>query len=296
MALPALYRYGQEGKWFGPKLFSVFMVEGVVQVSRASYSQFTNVTRFASQSAIIYFILVYAYFSPSTRNDGYSVAQVEFSTTMVIAAATAANLFNGLCTKFWTAWVFFAVFIGIVLVWAYTVRLSLLIYFRPGSFLRTVPGNLLAHLPRVVRHVRLWKRPLPVQIPYLLFRLPDHGHTRATPEVPLHGVDVRLQPQRLGHPELELQTQTKHGHNSRSRVVPRTGGGGSRTGPHDPAQHNVPWSYGTSVDTGQPDRHVHGRAFAVARIQLCARGKQCGYAPHSEQSVGRFALRVNTGA
>jgi hypothetical protein len=38
MALPALYRYGQEGKWFGPKLFSVFMLEGVVQVSRATYS------------------------------------------------------------------------------------------------------------------------------------------------------------------------------------------------------------------------------------------------------------------
>jgi hypothetical protein len=35
MALPALYRYGQEGKWFGPKLFTVFMLEGVVQVSRA---------------------------------------------------------------------------------------------------------------------------------------------------------------------------------------------------------------------------------------------------------------------
>lgn len=55
---------------------------------------------------------------------------------MVIAAATAANLFNGLCTKFWTAWVFFAVFIGIVLVWVYTVRLSLLLYFRRGRSYR----------------------------------------------------------------------------------------------------------------------------------------------------------------
>ena len=32
MAIPALYRYGREGKWFGGKLFAVFMLEGVVQV------------------------------------------------------------------------------------------------------------------------------------------------------------------------------------------------------------------------------------------------------------------------
>ncbi len=41
---------------------------------------------------------------------------------MAIAAATAANLFNGLNTRVWTAWVFFAVFVGIVFIWAYTVR------------------------------------------------------------------------------------------------------------------------------------------------------------------------------
>jgi hypothetical protein len=34
MAIPELYRYGREGKWFGVKLFSVFMMEGVVQVGR----------------------------------------------------------------------------------------------------------------------------------------------------------------------------------------------------------------------------------------------------------------------
>lgn len=32
MALPQLYRYGREGKWFGVKLFTVFMLEGIVQV------------------------------------------------------------------------------------------------------------------------------------------------------------------------------------------------------------------------------------------------------------------------
>jgi phospholipid-translocating ATPase len=41
--------------------------------------------------------------------------------TMVFAAVFAANFFNGLNTSAWTGWVFFAVFIGDVLVWVYTV-------------------------------------------------------------------------------------------------------------------------------------------------------------------------------
>lgn len=41
---------------------------------------------------------------------------------MAISAVMAANLFNGMNTNVWTGWVFFAVLVGIVLVWAYTVR------------------------------------------------------------------------------------------------------------------------------------------------------------------------------
>ncbi len=33
MALPELYRYGREGKWFGMKWFAVYMIDGVYQVS-----------------------------------------------------------------------------------------------------------------------------------------------------------------------------------------------------------------------------------------------------------------------
>jgi phospholipid-translocating ATPase len=120
IALPELYHFGREGKWFGGKLFTVFMFEGVIQ------------------SAIIFFVILYAYFSPSARNDGFDVAQYEFSTTMAIAAATAANLFNGLNTKFWTAWVFFSVFIGIILIWAYTAIYSII---SPGWFVTDVYGN-----------------------------------------------------------------------------------------------------------------------------------------------------------
>ncbi|KAI0273495.1 hypothetical protein BC834DRAFT_1024630 [Gloeopeniophorella convolvens] len=120
MALPALYRYGREGKWFGEKLFAIFMLDGVVQ------------------SAVVFFIILYGYFSPSARDDGFDVAQNEFSITMAIAAAMAANLFNGLNTKVWTAWVFFAVFVGIVLIWAYTAIYSII---APGWFVTHVYGN-----------------------------------------------------------------------------------------------------------------------------------------------------------
>ncbi|KAI0256565.1 phospholipid-translocating P-type ATPase [Lactifluus subvellereus] len=128
MALPELYRYGREGKWFGVKLFTVFMMEGVVQ------------------SAIIFFVLVYAYFSTSARNDGFDVARYEFSTTMIISAAIVANLFNGLNTRVWTGWVFFSVFIGIILIWAYTALYSLI---SPGWFSTPIYGydHYLFHSP-----------------------------------------------------------------------------------------------------------------------------------------------------
>ena len=41
----------------------------------------------------------------------------------------AADLFNGLNTHVWTGWIFFAVFLGIVLVWAYTVSVELVFEF-----------------------------------------------------------------------------------------------------------------------------------------------------------------------
>ncbi|KAF9469392.1 hypothetical protein BDZ94DRAFT_1244343 [Collybia nuda] len=120
MDLPELYRYGREGKWFGMKWFVIYMLDGVVQ------------------SVIIYFIILYAYTSPSSRTDGYDVYLYEFSTTMVFAAVITANLFNGLNTNVWTAWVFFAVSIGVILLWIYTAVYSAI---SPGWFTTPVWGN-----------------------------------------------------------------------------------------------------------------------------------------------------------
>ena len=70
---------------------------------------------------MVFFLVLYTYNTISGRSDGIEVGQFEFSTAMAIAAVMAANLFNGLNTDVWTGWVFFAVFLGIVLIWVYNV-------------------------------------------------------------------------------------------------------------------------------------------------------------------------------
>ena len=73
---------------------------------------------------------------------------------MAIAAVMAADLYNGLNTHVWTGWIFFAVALGIVLVWAYTVS-----YCRPlGSSRRLTgsPGYLFDNLSWMVLYTYLW--------------------------------------------------------------------------------------------------------------------------------------------
>ncbi|OSD08296.1 phospholipid-translocating P-type ATPase [Trametes coccinea BRFM310] len=120
MAMPELYRHSMKHEYFGTKLFLIYMFDGVVQ------------------SAIIFFLILYSYTGTSARSDGYDIAQYEFSTNIAIAAVMAANLFNGLNTHVWTGWIFFAVALGIVLVWAYTAIYSVI---SPGWFPTFVYGN-----------------------------------------------------------------------------------------------------------------------------------------------------------
>ncbi|CAE6401386.1 unnamed protein product [Rhizoctonia solani] len=118
--LPELYRYGREGKWFGVRVFAIYMLDGIYQ------------------SAIIFFFIFYAYHTTTSRTDGYDVSMYEFSTTMVVATVMSVNAFNGLNTRAWTGWVWFAVTIGVILVWAYTAIYSLI---RPSAFYTPAYGN-----------------------------------------------------------------------------------------------------------------------------------------------------------
>ncbi|CAE6428267.1 hypothetical protein ACGC1H_000702 [Rhizoctonia solani] len=118
--LPELYRYGREGKWFGVRVFAIYMLDGIYQ------------------SAVIFFFVFYAYHTTTARTDGYDVGMYEFSTTMVVATVMCVNAFNGLNTRAWTGWVWFAVTIGVILVWAYTAIYSLI---RPSAFYTPAYGN-----------------------------------------------------------------------------------------------------------------------------------------------------------
>ncbi|KDR73714.1 hypothetical protein GALMADRAFT_71945 [Galerina marginata CBS 339.88] len=120
MEVPELYKYGREGTWFGTRSFMIYIFDGIVQ------------------SAIIYFILMYTYTSPTARKDGYDVYLFEFSTTMAISAALVANIFTGLNATAWSAWIFFAVFIGLIVQWVYTVIYSLI---SPGYAVTRLFGN-----------------------------------------------------------------------------------------------------------------------------------------------------------
>ncbi|KAL4077222.1 hypothetical protein V8B97DRAFT_1866494 [Scleroderma yunnanense] len=120
MAFPELYRYGREQTWFTLKSFVIYMMDGIIQ------------------SVPLYFIITYAYFTTTARSDGYDIALYEYSTTMVFAAVAVVCLYNGLNTNVWTAWVFFAVFIGIVLLWLFTVVYNSI---SPGWFVTDVYGN-----------------------------------------------------------------------------------------------------------------------------------------------------------
>jgi phospholipid-translocating ATPase len=120
MAFPELYRYGRERTWFSMRLFLIYMLDGVIQ------------------SVPLYFIITYTYFTTTTRTDGYSIALYEYSTTMVFATVIAVSLFNGLNTNVWTAWVFFAVFIGIIILWLFTLVYDAI---SPGWIVTNVYGN-----------------------------------------------------------------------------------------------------------------------------------------------------------
>ncbi|KAF8316939.1 uncharacterized protein EI90DRAFT_3158823 [Cantharellus anzutake] len=120
MAIPELYRYGRERVWFGTGIFLAYMLDG------------------AYQSAVVFFLLLYAYKTTTARGDGYDVYMYEFSTTMVISAVMVVNAFHVLCTSAWTAWVIFAVTIGVVLILVYTAIYSII---PPKTFYTPIYGN-----------------------------------------------------------------------------------------------------------------------------------------------------------
>ena len=65
MALPEMYRHSKKHEYFGTKLFLAYMLEAT------------------AQSAIIFFLILYAYVTTTSRRDGYDVYIDEFSTVSI---------------------------------------------------------------------------------------------------------------------------------------------------------------------------------------------------------------------
>ncbi|ESK96526.1 phospholipid-translocating atpase [Moniliophthora roreri MCA 2997] len=120
MDLPELYHYGRERHYFSFTGFFLYMLDG------------------AYQSVIIYFFAMYTYITTSARSDGYDVSVYEWSTTAAVTAVMVADIFTGMAASAWTWWLVFFVFIGIVIVWLYTLIYSAI---PPSSTWTFVYGN-----------------------------------------------------------------------------------------------------------------------------------------------------------
>lgn len=109
---------------------------------------------------------------------------------MVIAAVLVVNAFHGISTSAWTGWVWFAVTIGVILIWIYTVSylnpscgtLSKLIYsagrllrhttfcLRSAGLVRLFMPHCKYQTPLLTRLRLQWERSLPVPFSILLVR------------------------------------------------------------------------------------------------------------------------------
>ncbi|OCH92253.1 phospholipid-translocating P-type ATPase, partial [Obba rivulosa] len=101
-ALPQLYGHSRRGEYFGVRVFLIYMLEGVWQ------------------STIIFFIILGAYTTTTSRTDGYDVYIFEFSTAMIIAAVIVYNTFQGLVTAAWSFPIALSLLIGPLIIWIYT--------------------------------------------------------------------------------------------------------------------------------------------------------------------------------
>lgn len=136
---------------------------------------------------------------------------------MVFSAVFTANLYNGLNTSAWTGWVFFAVFIGSLLVWVYTVSF----YVTSAKRLLTtmLSGHLQYHSSWMVCHHSLRQQHLPVRISLFLVVFTHHGLPCSPPAISLQGVHVCLQSKRHRYSAICVQDRPTQRPRARSSTT-----------------------------------------------------------------------------
>lgn len=111
---------------------------------------------------------------------------------MVFAAVMAADLFNGLNTHVWTGWIFFAVSIGIVLIWVFTVSA---ISKDSDVKLIVLSGCLFGRCAQLCHDDGLRKRLLPLPFGELLVLPSACHHPCSSSSVHCEGIQVLVQPE-----------------------------------------------------------------------------------------------------
>ena len=115
--------------------------------------------------------------------------------TMANVSVMVSNIFTGFSATVWTAWLFFAVFIGIIIVWVYTVRplpsLPLPLSTLTNSLL-LLKGNVPHRLTKLLRNPPLRERPLPLPIRVILVLRPSNALPLPRPLVLVQSVEVYI--------------------------------------------------------------------------------------------------------
>ncbi|KZT54419.1 phospholipid-translocating P-type ATPase [Calocera cornea HHB12733] len=190
VALPELYRYGREGRWFGGWRFTIYMLEA------------------GFQSIVIFFFILYAYTSTSSRNDGWDIDMYEFSTTMVISCVMAVNLYNGINTYAWTGWVWFAIIIGPLLCWLYTIIYNVI---PPTSFFTFVYGDNNFLFPSAYYWFGLLQTLLVAMLPRYIWKTIKEGYLA-------DDIDIMRQI-RAFHPEIDVKNDPRLGGRLKSKAM-----------------------------------------------------------------------------
>ncbi|KAF7337884.1 Phospholipid-transporting ATPase [Mycena venus] len=246
MAVPELYRRGREGQWF--------------------------------VSAIIFFFIKFTYATTTSRPDGFGIYQYEFSTTMVISAVLAANLYNGLNVNVWTGWVFFAVFLGIVLVWVYTAIYSII---TPGWISTPVLGN--DHF--LFRSAYFW------------FCVPFAVILALTPRYLIRAWEFGFRPNdidilryiRKMEPERDIKTDAQLGGAAALAGLRRAQSNASHSSVGSMPPPRIGPAHLFRSAHGKPHGYVDGLAVCASRVRLCDGGEWGCDAPHPDEPLGAKA-------
>lgn len=104
---------------------------------------------------------------------------------MAIAAVLVTNIFTGFTATAWTWWIFFAVFIGIVVQWVFTVGYNKPLIHNDCLAYMIDTGHLFPYIPWLCSDNTLWQRPLCFPISLFLALYSYHRVAFAGTSLPL---------------------------------------------------------------------------------------------------------------